>query len=129
MVHAPSKKFPDIQKERYIYHCFITSLCLLSKFHIRFLKNNSFFSKLLFSLLYLTLSVSMTILFPFCIFQLLWNWKILTVKSKNIDGSCIINYKCRYIYHSLLHNTLGFKKIYKRFLKTCVSKYTVIYGF
>ena len=53
----------------------IASLYLLSIFHIRFLKTDCLFSKLFFSLLCLALSVSMTALFPFCIFQPLQSLK------------------------------------------------------
>ena len=54
-----------------------TSLNLLSTFHIRFLKNNSVFSKFLFSLQCLALVVCCTVLFVFHIFELLWNLKFM----------------------------------------------------
>ena len=57
-------------------------LCLPSVLHIKFLKNSSLLSTLIFSLLSLDLTVSIVVLFLFCIFQQLWSVKFTGVKSQ-----------------------------------------------
>ena len=70
-----------------------TLYCLLWMFHIRFLKNNSLFLKILFSLLCLYLAASFIVLSLFCIFQPLWSSKFLWGQITNI----LMSFACKMI--------------------------------
>ena len=78
------------------------SLCLLSMFHVRFLKYNSLFSNFLIPLC-LALSVYITVHFYFT-FSAFIKFEVFGGQVKNIYGSYIMIDEFRNIYYSLSYN-------------------------
>ena len=101
-----------------------TLLCLLLTFHIRFLRNNFSFSKLIFYLC-LILAVSITICF-ISYFSVITKFKVYRGQiTKVLMGSVkhMINADSKLQHRRyMLYHSLSFKKIQKHFLKMWLGK-------